>query len=269
MLEKKIIDLLKNRAQSGTVAEEVFATIASYLAEKIKNLESALRNGDMTFTKHCKQMHNNYIAGLDKDIEHANALLQSPWLQEDALHMGNMTFKKHCDLGDWKMSDEDLDEIFAAANEAIKHTTVSRIALRTELQAFVATMTMCKALRDDGQSQSRTGLPKVARTELCNGIIVAWQIIKNTDEIPQRTLNNNREPAGEFLDFIRGLLKIAGGYVANVNADELHKSVLLIEKEAARVDDEANNPPLLRINLKTGEVTESHLGQAPPDTGGK
>lgn len=81
------------------------------------------------------------------------------------------------------------------------------------------------------------GIPRKSRLYLCVEIIVAWKLIKKTDDIPRRQKNRYGEPAGEFNEFIEALLSMAG--ILSVNIDELHRSIENIAKklESMKTDE--------------------------------
>lgn len=201
-MEKEIINLLKELEEPGAVIEETLSNLASRLAQKIQQLESAMRNGDMTVKKYERELHKNNLKEVDDAIEHAHALLKSRYGEQ----------------------------------------------MKAQLNEFLWEMTALKRCMQATRSISQGRPPKVTRLYLCVEIIVAWKLIKNTDNIPGRQLDKEQEPVGEFHNFIQALLTVAGGHVANVRADELHKHILETAKELARLKEQADNPEIIDLS---------------------
>ncbi|MCS2607749.1 hypothetical protein [Halomonas dongshanensis] len=189
-MEKKIIGLLKETAEPGAVTEETISNIAVSLVQKIGQLESAMRNGDITVKTYEKELHKNNLKEVDDAFKHAHALRESRY-----------------------------------SNESMK----------AELNNLLWEMNALKKYMQATRSTSQGGLPKPARMYFCASIIVAWKLIKNTDVIPGRQKNAGQEPGGEFHVFIKVLLTAAGGHVANINADELHRDIQEVAKELERI----------------------------------
>jgi len=202
-MEKKIIGSLKERAAPGAVTEETISSIATGLAEKISQLESGLRDSDMTIKTYERELHKNNLKKVDDAFKHAHALRESCYSNE---------------------------------------------GLRAELNKFLWEMDALKKCMQTTRSRSQGKLPKAARLYLCVEIIVAWKLIKNTDKIPRRQKNKEQDPVGEFHYFIKALLTAAGGHVANVNADELHKDILETAKELDRLKEFADNPEVIFLD---------------------
>lgn len=81
-MEKKIIGLLKERAAPGAVTEETISNIATGLAEKISQLESVLRDSDMTVKTYERELHKNNLKKVDDAFKHAHALRESCYSNE-------------------------------------------------------------------------------------------------------------------------------------------------------------------------------------------
>lgn len=88
------------------------------------------------------------------------------------------------------------------------------------------------------------GLPKKPRLYLCVEIIVAWKLIKKTKEIPRRQKNAEQEPVGEFYEFIKALLSMAG--ILSVNIDELHRSIQVVAKKLENM--KTDEPEIMTAN---------------------
>lgn len=92
---------------------------------------------------------------------------------------------------------------------------------------------IAKSTRDRNFEQRRkqeTSAPKAARYGLCVAIAAAWP----EPEIPRRQKNKLNEPSGKFHAFICEILSLVPGAAAHISADELHKSILLIERNEAQ-----------------------------------
>lgn len=189
-MEKRIIDLLKETAEPGAVTEETISNIAASLVQKIGQLESAMRNGDITIRTYESDLHKSNLEEVDCAFKHAFALRESRYISE---------------------------------------------GLKAELNNLLWEMDALKKYMQATRSKSQGKLPKAARLYLCVEIIVVWKLIKNTDVIPGRQKNAGQEPGGEFHVFIKALLTAAGGHVANINPDELHRAIQEVAKELERI----------------------------------
>lgn len=189
-MENKIIDLLKERAEPGVLTEETISNIAASLVQKIGQLESAIRNGDVNIKTYGKRLYQNNLKEVDDAFKQALALRESRYSSE---------------------------------------------GLKAELNKILWEMDALKKYMQATRSTSKGKLPKPARLYLCVDIIVAWKLIKNTDNIPGRQHSKEQESVGEFPTFIKALLAVAGGHVANINADDLHRDIQEVAKELERI----------------------------------
>lgn len=157
----------------------------------------------------------------------ATSLAQAISNWESAICDGDITFRT-LEERIYKQSDDEADKAIEAARTLLQTRYGER--LKDQLTALTYEVSAVKAIMQAARSPVKGTLPKAARMYFCVDAIVAWKLIKNTDEIPGRELSSTREPAGEFFDFIEALLATAGGHVANVNTDELHKHILKVAK---------------------------------------
>src|SRR5690554_5822905 len=81
-MEKRIIGLLKETAEPGAVTEETISNIAASLVQKIGQLESAMRNGDITIKRYEKELHKDNLEEVDCAFKHAFALRESRYINE-------------------------------------------------------------------------------------------------------------------------------------------------------------------------------------------
>lgn len=169
----------------------------------------------------------------------ATGLAQKIDAFESAMRNGDVTIKT---LEDHihKQNDADADKAIEAATALLQTSYGER--LKDQLTALAYEVSAVKAIMQATRSPTRGRLPKAARMYFCVDVIVAWKLIKNTDEIPTR----GREQPGEFFSFIEALLAIAGGHVANVNADELHRNILEVAKELERI--KTPEPEVIDLN---------------------
>lgn len=86
----------------------------------------------------------------------------------------------------------------------------------------------------------RSRFPKKARSEFCVAVIIVWKVIKQVETIPSRWAGARDGGHNDFTCFLEELLSAAGGHVATISPDELHRNILTIAKELGRLKNAAD-----------------------------
>lgn len=83
--------------------------------------------------------------------------------------------------------------------------------------------------RSHKHRSASSGDPRASRYLLYVAVITAWYHCKKTGSVPPRNLNNEREPCGEFFEFLTAVFALTHYTKRNVSADEAHKAMLKME----------------------------------------
>lgn len=161
-------------------------------------------------------------------------------------HGGDITVKVY----ERSLHESNLKEVDDTFNHALalRESRYINEGMRAELNQLLWEMDGLKKYMQATKSRSQGKLPKVTRGALCVEIIVAWKLIKNTEEIPIRDPSKVLNPEGEFNNFIATLLETADVSVTANTVDELHRNIGEINKELARLKEQAGNAEIIELS---------------------
>lgn len=176
----------------------------------------------------------------DETIERlAHALLGQLHQLEQALTSGDTqmkTYEKELHKANLKKYEEQAH----AAEVLLQAGTMETEKIKKQLENIKHTARFMHDSIQATHTPTINSLPKPARTYLCVQIIVTWKGITGAEEMPKRETNSAREPKSEFYKFIGEMLSIYGDSVSEMDADNLHKDILKVEKELRRLSTEAD-----------------------------
>lgn len=113
---------------------------------------------------------------------------------------------------------------------------------------------LTKGVRDRNfeRRKQADSTPKAARYGLCVAIAAAWPEPK----IPRRQRNKLNKPDGRFHTFISEILCLVPGAAAHISADELHKSILLVERNEAQTQAQTCSGGFLSPALQNSPTSQ-------------